>query len=312
MNNLIISLNVVLPLAITMYLGYLLKSKKFYSDEVLKSLNNLVFRIFLPLHLFNSIYKNGIHDKFNGRFLLFSALSIVGLFIIAMIVVPLIEKENRKRGVIIQGLFRSNFVIMGLPIAMSVYGEDQMGVVAVTVALIVPLYNILAVISLETFKNGKLNISKIAKGVVTNPLIMGAIIGIIFSTFKISLPTAIKITVNDLSKVATPMAIFLLGGSFKFTSVGEHKKHTSWITVAKLIIIPSFFVFLGMKLGFKQIELLILYIMFGAPVAVSSFTMAEQMGGDSDLAGQIVIFTTLFSILSIFSAILIMKNLSFI
>lgn len=312
MENLIISLNVVLPLAITMILGYLLKKYRFYNDETLKNFNNLVFRIFLPLHLFNSIYKSGVQEDFDIKFITFSILSVVGLVAISTLIIPLLEKENRKRGVLVQGLFRSNFVIMGLPVAMSVYGESKMGTVAILVAIIVPLYNILAVITLEMFKNKKLNFFKTVKKVIKNPLIIGAALGILFLTLEIELPKAIKITINDLAKVATPLAIFLLGGSFKFKSVAEHKKHTLWIAFFKLIAIPSFFVSLGIFLGFKEIQILMLYIMFGAPVAVSSFTMAEQMDGDSDLAGQIVVFTTIFSVISIFVGVFAMKTLNFI
>ena len=312
MDNIIISLNVVLPLFIIMVLGYLLKKYEVYDIKSLKVFNNVVFKVFLPLHLFNSIYKTNLNEVFDKRFIIFIVGMIIALFSLLIILIPKIEKDNKKIGVIIQGLFRTNFVIMGLPIATSIFGESEIGTVAIVIAFVIPVFNILAVISLELFRSSKINYLNIIKEILKNPLIIGAMAGILVLKFQVALPNFLKITINDLSKVATPLAILLLGGSFEFCSVKKYFRLTMGIIVLKLIFLPLMFVALGVIAGFTGIKLLIIYIIFGAPTAVSSFNMAQQMGGDSDLAGQIVVFTTSASIVTIFLGILTMKNLGLI
>lgn len=312
MDNIIISLNVVLPLFIIMVLGYLLKKYEVYDAKSLKVFNNVVFKVFLPLHLFNSIYKTNLNEVFDKRFIIFIVGMIIALFSLLVILIPRIEKDNKKIGVIIQGLFRTNFVIMGLPIATSVFGESQIGTVAIAIAFVIPMFNVLAVISLELFRSSKVNYLNILKEILKNPLIIGALLGVLVLKSQIALPHFFKIAINDLSKVATPLAILLLGGSFEFCSVKKYFKLTMGIIVLKLMLLPLMFVTLGAIAGFTGIKLLIIYIIFGAPTAVSSFNMAQQMGGDSDLAGQIVVFTTSASIITIFLGILAMKNLGLI
>ncbi|MBP6063445.1 MAG: AEC family transporter [Fusobacteriaceae bacterium] len=312
MENAVVSLNVVMPLFIIMVLGYFLKKYKIYDAESLRIFNNVVFRVFLPLNLFNTIYKTNLSESFDKKLTIFSIGAVIFLFIILLVVVPKLENVNEKRGVIIQGLFRSNFVIMGLPIAMNIYGENNVGTVAILIAFVVPLLNVLAVISLEIFRDKKIDCIKIIKGILKNPLIIGAFFGIVVLKFNIPIPHFLKITVSELGKIATPLAILLLGGSFEFHSVEKYFKQTMYIVFLKLIVIPSIFVALGVMAGFTGIKLLIIYVIFGTPTAVSSFNMAQQMGGDSELAGQIVIFTTMMSIVSIFIGIFIMKSFNLI
>ncbi len=309
MDNIIISLNVVLPLFIIMVLGYLLKKYEVYDIKSLKVFNNVVFKVFLPLHLFNSIYKTDLNEVFDKRFTLFIVSMIIALFFFLVIFIPRIEKDNKKVGVIIQGLFRTNFVIMGLPIATSIFGESEVGTVAIIIAFVIPVFNVLAVISLELFRNSRINYLNIIKEILKNPLIIGAMLGVLVLKTHITLPHFLRITINDIAKVATPLAILLLGGSFEFCSVKKYFKLTMGIVVLKLILFPLIFVTLGAIAGFTGIKLLIIYVIFGAPTAVSSFNMAQQMGGDGELAGQIVVFTTSVSIVTIFLGILVMKNL---
>ena len=186
MENLILSLNVVLPLFITMTLGYFLKSIKMLDKKLLDSMNTIVFKVFLPLLLFNNIYKTDLDGALNIKLLSFSFIAVVISFLVITLVIPLIEKDNKKRGVMIQGIFRSNFVIFGLTVASSMYDETKVGIIAILVAIIVPTFNVLAVICLEIFRGGKLNIKQLIKGIITNPLIIASAIGIIFLYFKAS------------------------------------------------------------------------------------------------------------------------------
>ena len=312
MENFILSFNVVTPLFIIMSLGYYLKYIKLLDKQTLNVMNSVCFKVFLPILLFFNIYQSDVKNSFNINLITFSVSSIVILFIVLCFLIPKIEKDNKKRGVMIQGIFRSNFVIFGMPIATSIYGEGNIGTTALLIAVIVPLFNLLSVISLELFRDGEINLKKILKGIITNPLIIASAIGILFVTLNITLPKFIEKSVSDIAKIATPLSLILLGGSFSFSHIKEYLNHTIIIVFNKLIFVPLIFIPIAIKLGFRGIELLTILLIFAAPVAVSTFQMSKQMDGDSILAEQSIVFTCLFCIPTVFLWILTLKQLSLI
>ena len=308
MENLILSLNVVLPLFITMSLGYFLKSLNMFDNNTLDTMNNITFKSFLPMLLFYSIYKTDLQGVFNLKLMIFSATCVIALYLILYLIVPLIEKDNKKRGALLQGLFRSNFVIFGIPITESLFGCEKVGVAALLIAVIVTLFNILSVIALETFRGGKPNFRKISIGIIKNPLIIASCLGILTLLLKIKIPTAMEKTISDVSKIATPLSLILLGASFKFDNIKKYLKQTTIAVVGKTILTPCIILPICIMFGYRGVELTTLMIIFAAPTAISSFTMAQQMDSDSDLAGQIVVFTSAFYVVTVFMLIFILKQ----
>lgn len=308
MENLILSLNVVLPLFITISLGYFLKYLNMFDNNTLDTMNNITFKSFLPVLLFYNIYKTDLHDTFNLKLIIFSVTCIIVLYLILYLLVPLIEKDNKKRGALLQGLFRSNFVIFGLPITESLFGSEKVGVAALLIAVIVPLFNMLSVLALETFRGGKLNFKKIFIGIIKNPLIIASCLGVLTLLLKIKIPTAIEKTISDVSKIATPLSLILLGASFKFDNIKKYLKQTTIAVIGKTILIPCIILPICIMFGYRDVELSTLMIIFAAPTAISSFTMAKQMDSDSDLAGQIVVFTSAFCVITVFMWIFILKQ----
>lgn len=308
MENLILSFNIVLPIFLILSLGYILKKLKILDELTTKNMNSINFKVFLPLLLFYNVYKTDLSVVFNPKLLIFSIISVILVFLLLFIIIPLLEKDNRKRGVIIQGIFRSNFVIFGVPVCEALFGQNATGVASMLIAIVVPLFNFLAVICLEIYRGGNINFKKIIKGIITNPLIIASIIGLFFIYFKIKLPTPIEKTINDISKIATPLAFILLGSSFTFSAFSLYIKQLSITILGKLIIVPGIVLYIAALLGFRNVELTCLLSVFASPTAVSSYTMAEQMDGDSILAGQIVVLTSIISIITVFLWIFILKQ----
>ena len=312
MDNLILSFNVVAPLCFVMALGYFLKYLKMFDENTVNVMNNVAFKVFLPCLLFYNVYTTDLGNVINPKLMIFACLSIISLFIILLLIVPIFEKDNSKRGVIIQGIFRSNFVLFGIPVATSLAGEGNIGVTALLIGVVVPTFNVLAVVCLETFRGGKVNVKKVTHGIATNPLIIGSFLGLSMLVIGIKLPTFLEVTIKDVSKIATPLSLILLGASFSFSNVKKYLKETIITVIGKLIIVPLVFLAISYAVGFRGISLLSLMIMFAAPTAVSSFQMAKQMDGDADLAGQIVVFTSAFSIVTVFAWIFVLKQLALI
>lgn len=311
MSNLILSFTVVLPIFLELLLGYFLRAIGIFDFETLRKLNKSVFKVFLPTLIFYNVYNSEIADVFNPKLIVFSVLAILAVFIASLIIVPIIEKDNKKRGVLIQGIFRSNFVIFGIPLSTSLFSNDISGTTAVLVAVIIPLFNFLAVVALELFRGGKPNLRNIVTGIVTNPLIIASALGfaVLFSGF--TFPAVILKTIKEVSSVATPLALIALGGSIDFKTVKGNIRPITVGVVGKLIVAPVFILGAAVLMGFRNAEMSILLSLAASPVAVSSYTMAQQMGGDDNLAAQLQMFGTALCTITVFLWIFILKQLGY-
>ncbi|MBO5178204.1 MAG: AEC family transporter [Lachnospiraceae bacterium] len=312
MDNLILSFNVVLPIFLCILLGYFLRRIRMVDTPSLNVMNKLCFKVFLPIYLFNNIATTNLAAAFNGKLLATAYLGVTAQFILLMLLIPRLEKENSRRGVLIQAMFRSNFALFGLPLALSLCGTEKVGPTSILVGFTVPLFNILAVVSLENFRGGKPSIKKMAKGIATNPLIIASLLGIAFNLLGFTLPGAVQKSVNDLGGVATPLSLVALGGSFTVSKVKEYKKQLTIGVLGRLVFSPLIMVSAGILLGFRNEMLIPLLIMSGAPTAVSSFPMAQQMDGDGELAAGLVVFTSALAILSMFLWIFVLKQIGMI
>lgn len=309
MDNLVLSFNVVLPIFFMMALGYVIKRVGLADDASLKKFNNVTFRVFLPILLFNNIYNTDIKSALYPKMMIFGAAATLTIYTVVFILTCILEKDNKKRGVMIQGIFRSNFILFGLPVVLKLYGQEAMGATSLMIAVIVPIYNVFSVVALEVFRSSKINAKKILKGIATNPLILGSVIGLLTLLSGIRFPHVIEETISDISKIATPLALIILGASMNFKTVTKNLKYIIVGVSGKLVIGPFFGIMAAAALGFRNVELAILLSMFASPTAVSSFTMAQQMDADADLAGQLVVFDTTISIFTMFIWVFILKQM---
>lgn len=309
MENLIVAVNVVLPLFLMMALGYFLKAVRLYDDHVLNKMNNLVFKVFLPILLFIDLYSTDLDSVFNPKLVVFAGCTVLAAFFLSMAFVCITEKNNKMRGALVQGIFRSNFIVFGIPIARSIYGDNAASSAAILIAIVIPLFNILTVTEMEIFRGGKVKIKSILKGIATNPLILSCAAGFLFIFFKIPIPDILYGTLTDLSHVATPLALIILGGSIKFSKTKGYLRQIISGLLGKLVVVPAIFLPIAAAMGFRGQEMAVLISLYCSPVAVSSFVMAQQMDSDGDLAGQFVVLGAALSVVTIFLWVFLFKNL---
>ena len=312
MQNLVIAFNAVLPVMLCIMLGYFLARIGMIREELRKGLNALCFKVFLPLYLFRSVYETNVSDAFNPGLMIFCCLGMIAWFAALMFLIPRMEKEDPRRGVLIQGMFRSNFALFGLPMAETLCGAENMGPTNLLIGVCVPLVNVLAVIALETFRGGKPNVKKMLLGIAKNPLIIASLLGLFFNLLGIPLYVDLKKTITSLGNVATPLSMVALGASFSFASARIYRRQLLLGVAGKLAICPLIMVTLGAILGFRAETLVPILIYFGAPTAVSSFPMAQQMDGDGELAASLVVFTSALSIVTIFLWVFALKSFNLI
>ena len=308
MENLLFSLNVVSPIFLLMCIGAFLKKVKILDDDFLVKANSFAFKALLPVLLFNNIYKSKISEEVNIKLIIFAGSIVLVTIGILFVIVPRFEKDNKNRGVIIQALYRSNFVLFGVALCTNIFGESSLGVVTTIVAIIIPIYNFMAVIILDVYSSDKSNLKKTVISIMKNPLIIGSILGVIASVLKIKLPVFMENTISDVAKMATPLALMVLGGDIEIKNIRNNLKYVTVVTMGKLLVIPALVSFVTYLFGFRGAEFGAIFSMVAPSVAVSSYTMAQQYDCNYELAGQLVFVTTLLSPFSIFLFIYFFKT----
>ncbi len=325
MESVLFAVNAVLPLILTVALGYFLKRIRLMNSEFARCANRVNFRVFLPAMLFLNVYEIENSARINMNYALYSLAVTVLVFLVSIPLVKIVTKTPSRRGALLQSSFRSNFALIGIPLAQLLCGSEGVVSAGVLSALIVPLYNILAVISLSMFSESseKLKFGKVFRGIATNPLIISILAGglalavrAFFSnagvSFRLDSITPLFKVLEYLSALATPLALLVLGAEFEFSAIKELKKEIIYGTLVRCAAVPLFGVgvaFVLFKDSFSAANFASIIAAFATPVAVSSVPMAQEMKSDVTLAGQLLIFTTLFSGLSAGLAAFALKSL---
>ena len=312
MENLILSFKVVAPLLILMLLGAFMLRVHIFDDATVKKMNTAVFKVFLPALIFYNIYNSSIDDIKDIRAALYASIVLMSAFAVSSVLICLIEKDPRKRGVMVQGMCRSNFVIFGVPLCVSLCGEQILGKISVAVTIIIPVINILSVVVLEIFRGTKPNFKKILKGIITNPLTIASLLGMLALVSGIKIGSVLTNALGDVSKIATPLALILLGASIDIKKVRGNLRHLFITVFGKLAALPFVGIFIAVLMGMRNGDLALLIAALAAPTAVSSYPMALSMDGDGELAAQIVAFGTVLCIVTVFLWVFVLKQLGLV
>lgn len=307
MENFLIAINAVVPFLIYIMLGYLAVNAGIVREEFLNELNRVLFQVFFPFVMFQNLYQIDFGIRMNVGYILFAVAATLAVIVIAWETVPRMVRENSRRGVLIQGIYRSNSVLFAIPLTESIFGSAGAERASILIAFLVPIYNVTAVIIMEYYRGGKVTFTGLVRNVFKNPLILGAMAGLLFALSPVTLPACLQKPVSQLAALATPIALFVLGGTLHLSDVRKNLRYLVPTVFLKLILIPIVVVILMCLMGFSSVELFVVFCMFGTPIATASFTMAQNMGGDGDLAGELVVMTTLASIFTLFGWIVLLK-----
>lgn len=344
LDKLAFTCNAVLPILLLILLGYFLKRIKLLPDSFWKMANKLCFRVCLPVLLFFNIYKVNDIEAIgqNWQIIVFAVVAIVLVFALGLFTAMLFVKDPRQKGVILQCVFRSNYAIIGISLAESLANGNNtvIGVASVVSAISIPLFNILAIIALSIFvKDGdsKVSVKSIALKIIKNPLIIGVFSGIVVLAIRALIPYEVVSTptldtqtmeivmtetkkyaftiqnnipflyksISNIAGVASPLALIALGGDFSFSAIGRLKKQIILGVSLRVLIVPALCLVAAYLVGFREIEFPSLIALFGTPVAVSSVPMSAEMNNDEELAGQLVVWTSISSAFSLFIIIFI-------
>ena len=314
MENLIFSLNATLPIFLTMLLGLLFRYLGLMNADFVAKLNRFVFVAAIPALVFRDISSVDVRKSWDGGFVLFCFLAtLVSITVIALLARLLVEEEIR--GEFVQASYRSSAAILGIAFIQNIYGSS--GMAPLMIVGTVPLYNAAAVVILSLMKPGRKKLDrklllKTAKGIVTKPIILGILAGILWSVLRIPQPEIMQKTVKNVAVLATPLGLMAMGASFEGKKALAKLRPSVLASLIKLVVLAAVFLPLAVRLGYTKERLIAILVMLGSATTVSCFVMAKNMGHEGVLTSSTVMLTTFFSAFTLTGWLFLLKTLGLV
>ncbi|WP_211133715.1 AEC family transporter [Coprococcus comes] len=297
MENLIFSLNATIPIFLMMLLGMLFRKLGWMDEVFAAKMNKFVFLVPLPVLLFEQLATVDFSEVWDIKFILFCFV-VTAISITISTLISLLWKDRSIKGEFIQATYRSSAALLGIAFIQNIYGT--VGMAPLMIIGSVPLYNIMAVVVLSVFKPGnnsfdKALVKKTLKGIATNPIIIGIVVGFVWSALKLPMPLILHKTVSSIGATATPMGLMSMGATFEMKKATSKMKPTLVAVFMKLIGFCAIFLPVAAMLGFRNEQLIAILVMLGSATTVSSFVMARSMGHEGTLSSGVIMMTTLLS-----------------
>ncbi|MBV0932564.1 AEC family transporter [Marinobacterium weihaiense] len=305
--------DIVAPIFFILFLGYLLRRLKLIDDAFVATGSKLVFVITLPTLVFMSISRMDFHAVFNPHQLGYVLVAILLSFGLIWWLAARFIQAPEDLGVFIQGAFRSNYGIIGLAVSFNLFGEAGLAQASLLLALVIPLFNSLSIICLSVpMRRSDMKLSRTLVEILKNPLILAVLFALPVSWFGVKLPDVVAKTGTYFANLTLPLALLTIGASLNLKSLHDTSAQAFWATALKLVILPLVLTFGAWLYGFDGEALAILMVLFGCPTAAASFVMARAMGGNHQLAANIVLTTTLGSVLTLSAGIYLLRLIGMI
>ncbi len=321
MDSFIYSINSTVPIFLVMIVGWVIKQLGVIDDHFANVANKYVFKVALPVLLFRDLSKADFYSQFDIRFVGYCAIVTIAMFGGVWIFTDLLMKDKTMRGSFIQCSCRSSAAILGMAFIQNMYSETGMAPLMIVAA--VPLFNVISVVAL-TFKANPVDgvsiedmpkkdgIKKACLNIVTNPIIIGILVGLLASLVRLQLPAILDKTVNSIAQTATPIALICIGAGFEGRKAIKKIKPTLVGTFIKLIGLAAIFIPIAVYMGFRNQELMAILIMLASPTTVTSYIMAKNMNNDEVLASSIIVLTTILSSITLTGWIFILRSFGLI
>ena len=309
LGSLLVALRVVLPMAITMGVGSLVRKAGVISREDTGPLNRLIFKVLMPCLLFKNIYHIDFSTSSYPKEIGFIVVSILVVFLFAVTVPRHLIKDPKQAASVGQAVFRCNYVLFGVAVTESIYGAGNAGLTALLGSIVVPATSAMSVVLLEMARNQKASLKQLLRSVLSNPQVVAAILALTIKIADVRLPEVLLSVIESLAGTATAISFISLGASLNLRELRQNRYPMMVGVSLRMLVLPLLFLPVAVALGFRRESLCALMIFFASPTAISSYPMAVAMDADGPLAGQLVCLTTLTSVVTMFCLVFLLKTL---
>lgn len=295
-----------------MIVGVVCQRLGILNKEFSTKLNGLVFNLFLPISLLLSSYRSTLEGKALIGLTLFAWFSITIILVLSWADYTRRGIGRLQKSVMIQSAYRSNFALFGSTLAAGILDGGGTGLTEFLIAVAIPYINVLSIFVLQYHGEEGMDAHTFVKSVIKNPLMHGLFIGYVLNFSGLALPAGVEAPLQNLASIATPLALVALGAQFSLDATRHYRPLLIRAVSTRLVIVPLCALTAAALLGFRGEAMVAFLALFGSPTAVASYAMAVAMKQDGDLAGQIVIYTSIFCSFTLFLFIFALRTLSLI
>lgn len=297
LDNLLYCMNATVPIFLLMVLGAVFRRIGFLDQALADKMNRFVFQVSLPVMLFQDLVESDFFAVWDLPFVLFCFFATL-LTILIAVAVSRAVKNRSLGGEFIQVSYRSSIALLGAAFLENLYGNA--GAASLVIIGAVPLYNVAAVVVLSLTSPSQKGLDRAAlkralKGIVTNPILLGVVVGLLWTVLRLPFPPILQKTVGSVSATATPLGLMALGACFDWKKAAGCWRPAVTATVLKLVVFAALFLPVAVALGARDDKLVAALAMLGSPTTVSCFVMARSMGHECTLTASTVMLTTFFS-----------------
>ena len=301
MENLLLCFHAIMPLLLLMLLGYFLKQINFIPKSGFDAIDKLCFKIFVPVMLFNNVYTADFSTEFNLQAILVMEAGIIGTFLVSFFLTPKLMKRSREDiATVVHGICHGNLAVLGMPLITNLFGQSGVAVYSIMLACTSPIINPLMVFEHVYFQGDKIKPGRLILNVLQSPFLIGTLSGLACKLLGISFPAFMQTAINNVKSIASPLCLIALGGSFSFGSIKGMVGPVVHSVLAKCIWVPAVVLGIAVALGFRGLVLASLMVIFCCPSAAATYSFCTGYCGNPQMASQIVVYSTAFSIFSMF------------
>ena len=309
------ALQAVLPVALLLLLGCLMRKRGMVSEHFAAEGDHLCMRLLFPVLLFRSISQGELALDSCLRSIAF-AYGIIAVSLLAgILLIPRLVRDRNQIAVVIQSLYRGNFTLYGIPFSQLLGGSGAAAAASAIAAATLPVLNIAAVVMYAWYAGReRRNWVQLLKGILKNPILWGVFLGLAFRPFHAALPGPLESLTASLAAMASPLAFLTLGTKLYGGRVpAGQRRLTGAVVLFKLLIMPLLALPVAIwGFGLRGTELIPVFLFTAAPSAITTYQLAGEYGADDLLAGSIVTISTLVSSVTLCVFVAVLKNLSFI
>ncbi|ENB9400963.1 TPA: AEC family transporter [Bacillus cereus] len=290
-----IILDVILPILILMLIGAILQRKFQFN---LKQLSTLITYCLMPAAVFVNIYDIRIEIDLLLQIIYYLMLYSLSLIIVSHLISKILKLEKGESAALKNSISLMNSGNYGLPVSQLIFSHNPVGV---SIQIFIVIFQ-----NLLTYSYGIYNLLSATKtigGIIQSfirlPVFHALVLGILFQSFTIQIPNSIFLPLNQLANSFVAIALILLGAQLANIKLNFFHRVITWSLIGRLLMGPLLALSMIYLLNIDGIVAQSLFIASSFPTSRNTSTIAMEYQIEPELHAQIVLFSTLFSIITV-------------
>ncbi|MGO4741417.1 AEC family transporter [Bosea sp. 2KB_26] len=306
MNPIINSLGAIFLVLAT---GWALKARGFVSPSHWAGVERLTYQVLFPAVVIHTLAVADLSQLPVLAMGLTLVTAILGVSTVLLIVRPLLSRVGINGPAftsVLQGSVRWN-TFVALALAAGLHGREGATLMAIAVASMIPLLNVLCVLVLARFAVGRpMSAAETARSIAVNPFIWSSAVGLLLNQMQWMLPAALTTYVDILGRAALGVGLLVVGAGLEIHRLKQPRLAHGLAIGLKLVVMPLFAWMLARQFGVTGTALTITVVAAAVPTATAAYFLARDMGGDAPLMAEITTMQTLLALVTLPVAVLLL------